>query len=85
MMAAQKVVVTCAVTGAIHTPSMSPHLPVTPDGIIRRAVEAFEAGATIIHLHAGDPETGKPDQSVEAFGREARQILGLEGVEKVKF
>jgi uncharacterized protein (DUF849 family) len=66
--AAQKVIITCAVTGAIHTPSMSPHLPVTPDEIVRQAIEASEAGAAIIHLHARNPETGRPDQSVEAFG-----------------
>ncbi len=64
-----KVIITCAVTGAIHTPSMSPHLPVTPDEITRQAVEAVEAGATILHLHARDPETGKPDQTPDAFGR----------------
>ena len=65
----RKVIITCAVTGAIHTPSMSPHLPVTPAEIIDAAVGAAEAGAAIVHLHARDPETGKPDQSVEAFGR----------------
>lgn len=64
---ARKVIITCAVTGAIHTPSMSPHLPVTPDEITAAAVGAAEAGAAIIHLHARDPETGKPDQSPEAF------------------
>jgi uncharacterized protein (DUF849 family) len=65
--AAQKVIITCAVTGAIHTPSMSPHLPVTPDEIVRQAIEASEAGATIIHLHARHVESGKPNQSVEGF------------------
>ena len=69
-----KVIITCAVTGAIHTPSMSPHLPVTPDQIIEASVEAAEAGAAIIHLHARDPVTGKPDQSPEAFGRFLPQI-----------
>lgn len=67
MSAARKVIVTCAVTGAIHTPSMSPHLPVTPDEIVDAAVEAAEAGAAVIHLHARDPETGRPDQRPEAF------------------
>lgn len=66
---ANKVIITCAVTGAIHTPSMSPHLPVTPEEITRQAVEAAEAGAAILHLHARDPETGKPDQTPEAFAR----------------
>lgn len=64
-----KVIITCAVTGAIHTPSMSPFLPVTPEEIAEAAVGAAEAGAAIIHLHARDPETGKPDQTPEAFGR----------------
>ncbi len=64
-----KVIITCAVTGAIHTPSMSPFLPVTPEEIAQAAVGAAQAGAAIIHLHARDPETGKPDQTPEAFGR----------------
>lgn len=62
-----KVIITCAVTGAIHTPSMSPHLPVTPDQIADAAIGAAEAGAAIVHLHARDPKTGRPDQSPEAF------------------
>src|SRR5580698_1007730 len=62
-----KVIITCAVTGAIHTPSMSPHLPVTPEEIADAALGAVEAGAAIVHLHARDPKTGKPDQSPEAF------------------
>jgi uncharacterized protein (DUF849 family) len=65
--ATRKVVITCAVTGAIHTPSMSPHLPITPDQITADAVAAAEAGAAVLHLHARDPETGKPDQTPEAF------------------
>ncbi|HBN8507731.1 3-keto-5-aminohexanoate cleavage protein [Pseudomonas aeruginosa] len=64
-----KIIITCAVTGAIHTPSMSPYLPVTPDEIVDAAVGAAEAGAAIIHLHAREPETGKPDQTTEAFER----------------
>jgi len=67
MARARKVVITCAVTGAIHTPSMSPYLPVTPDEIATAAIEAAEAGAAIVHLHARDPVTGKPDQRPEAF------------------
>jgi uncharacterized protein (DUF849 family) len=62
-----KVIITCAVTGAIHTPSMSPHLPVTPEEIADAAIGAAEAGAAIVHLHARNPETGKPDQTPEAF------------------
>src|SRR5258708_9498341 len=68
-MSTRKVIITCAVTGAIHTPSMSPHLPVTPDQIVADALGAAEAGAAILHLHARDPETGKPDQTPEAFAR----------------
>jgi uncharacterized protein (DUF849 family) len=64
-----KVIITCAVTGAIHTPSMSPHLPVTPDEIAQAAIGAAQAGAAVIHLHARDPQTGKPDQTPEAFAR----------------
>jgi uncharacterized protein (DUF849 family) len=69
MAAKRKVVITCAVTGAIHTPSMSPHIPITPDEIIADALGAAEAGAAILHLHARNPENGRPDQTVEAFGR----------------
>jgi uncharacterized protein (DUF849 family) len=66
---ARKVVITCAVTGAIHTPSMSPHIPITPDEIIAEALGAAEAGAAVLHLHARNPENGRPDQTPEAFGR----------------
>jgi uncharacterized protein (DUF849 family) len=62
-----KVIVTCAVTGSIHTPSMSPYLPVTADEIAEAAIGAAEAGASIIHLHARHPQTGKPDQTPQAF------------------
>ena len=67
MARSRKVIITCAVTGAIHTPSMSPHLPVTAAEIADAAVGAAEAGAAIVHLHARDPQTGKPDQTPEAF------------------
>lgn len=63
----RKVVITCAVTGAIHTPTMSPYLPITPDEIITDALAAAEAGAAILHLHARNPQTGQPDQRPEAF------------------
>jgi uncharacterized protein (DUF849 family) len=69
-----KVIITCAVTGAIHTPSMSPHLPVTPDEIIQESLAAAEAGASILHLHARNPETGRPDQTPEGFARFLPQI-----------
>jgi uncharacterized protein (DUF849 family) len=66
-MANRKVIITCAVTGAIHTPTMSPHLPITPQEIADAAIGAAEAGAAIVHLHARNPQTGQPDQSPEAF------------------
>lgn len=62
-----KVIISCAVTGAIHTPSMSPYLPVTPEEIAESSIEAARAGAAIIHLHARDPVTARPDQRPEAF------------------
>jgi uncharacterized protein (DUF849 family) len=66
MAKSNKVIITCAVTGSIHTPSMSPHLPVTASEIAEAAIGAAEAGAAIVHLHARDKE-GRPDQSPEAF------------------
>ncbi|MEI4195411.1 3-keto-5-aminohexanoate cleavage protein [Roseovarius sp. E0-M6] len=65
----KSVIITCAPTGGIHTPSMSPHLPVTPAEIATASIEAAEAGASIIHLHARDPETGKPDHRFETFNQ----------------
>jgi uncharacterized protein (DUF849 family) len=67
MMQAKKVIITCAVTGSIHTPSMSPHLPITPAEIAAEAIAAAKAGAAMIHLHARNPTTGRPDQSPELF------------------
>ena len=64
-----KVIISCAITGAIHTPTMSRYLPITPDEIAAAAIGAAEAGASILHLHARDPQTGKPDQAPEAFAR----------------
>lgn len=63
----RKVIITCAITGSIHTPSMSPHLPVTSEEIANAAIGAAEAGAAIVHLHARNPEDGRPDQSPDAF------------------
>lgn len=62
-----KVIISCAVTGSIHTPSMSPYLPVTAEEIAEAALGAAEAGAAIVHLHARNPVDGRPDQSPEAF------------------
>lgn len=67
MAKSQKVIITCAITGSIHTPSMSPHLPITAQEIADGAIGAAEAGAAIVHLHARDPKDGRPDQSPDAF------------------
>src|SRR2546421_12990628 len=72
MAAAQgKVIITCAVTGSIHTPSMSPYLPVTPEEIAEAAIGAAKAGAAVVHLHARNPKDGSPTQDPELF----RQFL----------
>ncbi|MCC6468344.1 MAG: 3-keto-5-aminohexanoate cleavage protein [Alphaproteobacteria bacterium] len=63
----EKVIITCAVTGSIHTPTMSPYLPITPDEVARDAIAAAEAGASILHLHARDPKDGKPTPDPEVF------------------
>jgi len=63
----REIIITCALTGSIHTPSMSPHLPVTADEIARAGIEAAEAGASILHLHARDPATGKPSADPTHF------------------
>ncbi|WP_208509002.1 3-keto-5-aminohexanoate cleavage protein [Variovorax paradoxus] len=62
-----KAIITCAPTGAIHTPSMSPHLPVTADEIAAASIEAARAGAAILHLHARDPKDGRPSQDPDLF------------------
>ena len=79
-MASNKVIITCAVTGSIHTPSMSPYLPVTAQEIADAAVGAAEAGAAIVHLHARNPVDGRPDQRVEAFEPILRSIKQRSGV-----
>ncbi|MBL0421935.1 3-keto-5-aminohexanoate cleavage protein [Ramlibacter sp. AW1] len=70
-MAARKVIITCAVTGSVHTPSMSEYLPVTPDQIAEQAIAAAEAGAAILHLHARNPQDGRPSFEPEVY----RQFL----------
>jgi uncharacterized protein (DUF849 family) len=62
-----KVIITCAVTGSIHTPTMTPHLPITPDEIAAASIGAAEAGAAIIHLHARDPKDGRPTPDPDVF------------------
>jgi uncharacterized protein (DUF849 family) len=74
MSKARKVIITCAPTGAIHTPTMSKYLPVTPAEIARASIDAFEAGAAIIHLHARDPDNGKPTQDPAVFREFLPQI-----------
>jgi len=79
-MAQNKVIITCAVTGSIHTPSMSPHLPVSAQEIAEAAIGAAEAGAAIVHLHARNPTDGRPDQSPEAFEPFLRTIKARSNV-----
>ena len=64
---ARKIIITCAITGSIHTPSMSAYLPITPDEIVAQAIAAAEAGASIIHLHARDPKDGRPSADPDLF------------------
>jgi uncharacterized protein (DUF849 family) len=81
MAAAQgKVIITCAVTGSIHTPSMSPHLPVTPAEIAKAAIGAAQAGAAIVHLHARNPKDGSPSQDPALFHEFLPQIAVASGV-----
>jgi uncharacterized protein (DUF849 family) len=67
--APDKVIISCAVTGSVHTPTMSPHLPLTPDQIAEQAIEAAQAGAAILHLHARDPRDGRPTPDPAVFGQ----------------
>jgi uncharacterized protein (DUF849 family) len=64
---ARKVIITCAVTGSVHTPTMTPYLPITPDEIARESIAAAEAGASVIHLHARDPKDGRPTPNPDVF------------------
>jgi uncharacterized protein (DUF849 family) len=75
-----KVIITCAITGSIHTPSMSPHLPITPQEIANEAVLAAEAGAAIVHLHARDPIDGMPVQDPQLFLEFAKNIKSRSNV-----
>lgn len=68
------VIVSCAVTGAIHVPTMSPHLPITPEEIAENAIEATDAGASIVHIHVRDPETGEPVTDLDLFEEVATRI-----------
>ena len=62
-----KAIITAAITGAIHTPTMSPHLPITPEQIADHAIGAYEAGAAVVHLHVRNPETGQPSSDMDHF------------------
>ncbi|MGE0239032.1 MAG: 3-keto-5-aminohexanoate cleavage protein [Parvibaculaceae bacterium] len=73
-MPARNVILTCAITGSIHTPSMSPHLPVTEDEIVGDAIAAARAGAAVLHLHVRDPETGRPSSDADRFVRVVERI-----------
>src|SRR5271168_1710333 len=73
-MSSHKIIITCAVTGAIHTPSMSPHLPVTAQEIAEAALGAADAGAAIVHLHARNVTDGRPDQTPDAFAPFLKEI-----------
>ncbi|WP_326538691.1 3-keto-5-aminohexanoate cleavage protein [Pseudorhodoferax sp.] len=64
-----KVIISCAVTGSVHTPSMSPHLPLTPEQIAQQAIDAAEAGAAVLHLHARDPADGRPSADPQVFAQ----------------
>lgn len=64
---ADKTIISCAITGATHTPTMSPYLPVTPDAIVRQAIDAANAGAAILHLHARDPITQRPTGDLDIW------------------
>ncbi|SFT59437.1 Uncharacterized conserved protein, DUF849 family [Mesorhizobium sp. YR577] len=74
MIKANKAIITCAITGATHTPTMSPYLPVTPDTIIEQSVEAAQAGAAILHLHARDPQTMRPTADLDVWMHILRSI-----------
>lgn len=67
-------IITCAITGSIHTPSMSPYLPISEEDIVDQAVGAAEAGAAVLHLHVRDPDTGKPSADPALFLRVVRKI-----------
>jgi len=71
---ANKVIINCAVTGAIHVPSMSPYLPITPEQIAHGAIDAAEAGAATVHLHARNPKTGEPTMDLDLFHNFCQEV-----------
>jgi len=70
----QKVILTAAITGGLHTPGMSPHLPYKPEDIIKEAVESYKAGAAVVHIHVRDPETGKPTSDLKLMRKVVKEI-----------
>ena len=76
MKKSKKIFITAALTGAVHVPSMSPYLPITPQQLVDEGVRAREAGAAVVHIHTRNPETGEPDASLELMGEV------LEGIQK---
>jgi uncharacterized protein (DUF849 family) len=70
----EKVIITAAITGAAHTPTMSPYLPLSPEQIANDAVKAYEAGAAVAHIHVRDPETGKPNNRIDLFREVASKV-----------
>jgi uncharacterized protein (DUF849 family) len=77
---ASKVIISCAITGAIHVPSLTPYLPITPSQIAENAIAAAEAGAAIVHLHARDPEDGRPTPDPEVFSQFLPKIRAVSDV-----
>lgn len=75
----RKVIITCAVTGAMHTPTMSEYLPITPEQIAEQAIGAIEAGAAIVHLHARDPSDGRPSPDPALFDQFVPEIINRTG------
>src|SRR5439155_23757092 len=68
-----KVIITAAITGGVHVPAQSPHLPITPDQIVEEVARAHEAGAAVAHVHVRDPQTGQPTPRLDLF----RQVAEL--------
>ena len=69
-----KIIITAAITGSIHTPSMSEYLPITPDEIANEAIRSYEAGAAVVHIHVRDPENGKPSSDKSLYGKVLSKI-----------
>lgn len=72
-----KVIITAAVTGGIHTPTMSPYLPITPEQIAEEAIRSWRAGAAVAHIHVRDPETGRPVSRVDLFREVAQRVKAV--------